>query len=352
MWRPCGTFDDTYEKDIAIVRTPAQWSITVASLAVLAVLPLFAGGYVMTTVNLIAISIISAQGLGILTGLTGQISLGQGAFMGVGAYTLMMLMNYLGFSFWLALPCSMVSAGIIGLIFGLPSLRIKGFYLAMATLSAQFIIPWVITNVRPDLTGGTSTINIKYPSLFGLGLSTQPRMYYVIIFFTIAILYLTRNLARSKIGRAFVAIRDNDLAAEIMGLEVFRYKLLSFTICSMYAGLAGSLWVLWMGAVNVDSFTLHESIWFLGMIIVGGLGSVPGVCFGVIFIRVLELFVQQISPPIAGLFPDAVGAAIKSGLSPFTFGLVILLFLIYEPRGLAHRWEIVKHFYRRWPFSY
>lgn len=352
MWRPCGTFDDTYEKDIAIVRTPAQWAITVAGLAVLAVLPLFAGGYVMTTVNLIAISIISAQGLGILTGLTGQISLGQGAFMGVGAYTLMMLMNHMGFSFWLALPCAMVSAGIIGLIFGLPSLRIKGFYLAMATLSAQFIIPWVITNVRPDLTGGTSTINIKYPSLFGFDLSTQSRMYYVIIFLTIAILYLTRNLARSKIGRAFVAIRDNDLAAEIMGLEVFRYKLLSFSICSMYAGLAGSLWVLWMGAVNVDSFTLHESIWFLGMIIVGGLGSIPGACFGVIFIMVLELFVQQISPPIAALFPDAIGAAIKSGLSPFTFGLVILLFLIYEPRGLAHRWEIVKHLYRRWPFSY
>lgn len=149
-----------------------------------------------------------------------------------------------------------------------------------------------------------------------------------------------------------MAIRDNDLAAEIMGLEVFRYKLLSFFICSMYAGLAGSLWVLWMGAVNVDSFTLHESIWYLGMIIVGGLGSIPGACFGVVFIRVLELFVQQISPPIAALFPDAVGAAIKSGLSPFTFGLVILLFLIYEPRGLAHRWEIVKHFYRRWPFSY
>lgn len=352
MWRPCGTFDDTYEKDIAIVRTPAQWAITVASLAALAVLPLFSGGYFMTTVNLIAISIISAQGLNILTGLTGQISLGQGAFMGVGAYTLMMMMNHLGFSFWLALPCAMVSAGLIGLIFGLPSLRIKGFYLAMATLAAQFIIPWVIINVRPDLTGGTSTMSITYPSFFGISLSTQSKIYYVVMFFMIAILYLTRNLARSKIGRAFVAIRDNDLAAEIMGLEVFRYKLLSFFICSVYAGLAGSLWVLWMGAVNVDSFTLHESIWYLGMIIVGGLGSIPGACFGVIFIRVLELFVQQISQPMAALFPDAVGAAIKSGVSPFTFGLVILLFLIYEPRGLAHRWEIVKHFYRRWPFSY
>ena len=303
MWRPCGTFDDTYEKDIAIVRTPAQWAITVASLAVVAVLPLFASGYVLTTVNLIAISIISAQGLNILTGLTGQISLGQGAFMGVGAYTLMLLMNYLGFSFWLALPCAMVSTGIIGLIFGLPSLRIKGFYLAMATLAAQFIIPWVIINVRPDLTGGTSTINIEYPSFFGISLSTQFEIYYVMMFFMIAILYLTRNLARSKIGRAFVAIRDNDLAAEIMGLEVFRYKLISFFICSVYAGLAGSLLVLWMGAVNVDFFTLHESIWYLGMIIVGGLGSIPGACFGVIFIRVLELLVQYISPPHCSAFP-------------------------------------------------
>lgn len=352
MWRPCGIFDDTYERDIAIVRTAPQWAVTIASLVALAILPQVASGYVMTVVNLTAISIISAQGLNILTGLTGLISLGQGAFMGVGAYTMMMLMNHLGFSFWLAVPCAMLSAGLSGIIFGLPSLRIKGFYLAMATLAAQFLIPWLIINVRPDLTGGTSTINIQYPTFFGVSLSTQASIYYVIMVSTVIIVYLTRNLARCKIGRAFVAIRDNDLAAEIMGLEVFRYKVLSFFICSLYAGLAGSLWTLWMGAVNVDSFTLHESIWYLGMIIVGGLGSIPGACFGVIFIRVLELLVQYISPPIAALFPDAIGAAIKSGLSPFAFGLVILLFLIYEPRGLAHRWEIVKHFYRRWPFSY
>jgi len=352
MWRPCGIFDDTYERDIAIVRTAPQWAVLMGSLVALVILPRVASGYVITTVNLIAITIISAQGLNILTGLTGLISLGQGAFMGVGAYTMMMLMNHLGLSFWLAVPCAMLTAGLSGIIFGLPSLRIKGFYLAMATLAAQFIIPWLVINVRPDLTGGTSTINIQYPTFFGVSLSTQAGIYYVIMAFTAIIIYLTRNLARSKIGRAFVAIRDNDLAAEIMGLEVFRYKVISFFICSMYAGLAGSLWTLWMGAVNVDSFTLHESIWYLGMIIVGGLGSIPGACFGVIFIRALELFVQFISSPIGALFPHQIGAAIKSGLSPFTFGLVILLFLIYEPRGLAHRWEIVKHFYRCWPFSY
>lgn len=351
MWRPCGTFDDKYEKDIAIIRTPTQWAIILLSLVALVILPKVVSGYIITTVNLIGISIISAQGLNILTGLTGQISIGHGAFMGVGAYTLMMLMNHLGFSFWLALPCSMLCSGLVGIIFGLPSLRIKGFYLAMATLAAQFLIPWIIINVRPDLTGGTSTITIPVPSFFGIRFSSRST-YYVIMFFTVVVVYFTRNLARCKIGRAFVAIRDNDLAAEIMGVEIFRYKLLSFFICSMYAGLAGSLWALWMGAVNVDSFTLQESIWYMGMIIVGGLGSIPGTIFGVIFIRLLELFAQVLGPPIARLFPDAIGAAIKSGISPLLFGLVILIFLINEPRGLAHRWEIFKNFYRRWPFSY
>lgn len=352
MWRPCGTFDSTYEEDVAIIRTPTQRCLTVAGLLVLCFLPQILGGGTITTVNLIALSVVSIMGLNILIGLTGQISLGHGAFMGVGAYTLMMFMNHLGFSFWLALPCAVLSAGVIGLFFGLPSLRIKGFYLAMATLAAQFIIPWVIVNVRPDLTGGTSTLTIEAPTLFGFVFSTQGRIYYLVMFFAVVSIILTRNLQRSKIGRAFVAIRDNDLAAEIMGVEIFKYKLLSFFICSLYAGLAGCLWAVWMGAVNIDSFTLHESIWYLGMIIVGGLGSVPGAVFGVIFIRVLEPVSQMIGPQIAAFFPDAIGAAIKSGISPFIFGLVILLFLIYEPRGLGHRWEIIKHFYRRWPFSY
>jgi len=352
MWRPCGAFDDTYEKDIAIIRTPTQWAIIVVSLIALAIMPKFVSGRIITTVNLIALSIISAQGISILTGLCGQISLGQGAFMGVGAYTMMILMNHLKFSFWIALPCGVMSAGLSGLIFGLPSLRIKGFYLAMATLAAQFIIPWTIMNVRTDITGGTNTINISSPNFFGIVLSSQAKIYYLIMFFSVAVVYLTRNLARSKIGRAFVAIRDNDLAAEIMGVEIFQYKLIAFFICSLYAGLAGCMWAIWVGAVNVDSFTLHESIWYLGMIIVGGLGSIPGAVFGVIFIRLLDLFVQIIGPPITAFLPDVIGASIKSGISPLTFGMVILLFLIYEPRGLAHRWEIVKHFYRRWPFSY
>ncbi len=352
MWRPCGTFDDTYSKDMAIIRTKPQWGLTIAGLLLLAFLPYILGPATITSVNLIAISVVSIMGLHILTGLTGQISLGQGAFMGVGAYSMMMLMNHGHLNFWIALPCALVIAGLIGLFFGLPSLRIKGFYLAMATLAAQFLIPWFIVNVRPDLTGGTSTLTVAFPQIGGFVFSSQERIYYLVMTFAVVTVFLTRNLQRSKIGRAFVAIRDNDLSAEIMGVEIFRYKLLSFFVCSVFAGLAGCLWAVWMGAVNVDSFTLHESIWYLGMIIVGGLGSVPGAVFGVIFIRILEILAQHLGPLAAGILPDALAAAVKSGISPFIFGLVILLFLIYEPRGLAHRWEIFKYFYRRWPFSF
>ena len=352
MWRPCGTFDDTYEKDIAIIRTSTQWVLTLASLLALAILPWLVSGRIITTVNLIALSIISAQGINILTGLTGQVSLGQGAFMGIGAYTLTILMKHLGFSFWLALPCGTISAGLIGLIFGLPSLRVKGFYLAMSTLACQFIIPWMIIHVRPDLTGGTDTVNIPVPTFFGTPLSTQPRIYYVVMFFTLATLYFTRNLARSKIGRAFVAIRDSDLAAEIMGIEIFKYKLLSFFISSLLAGLAGCMWVLWLGSVHIDFFTIRESIWYVGMVVIGGLGSVPGTVLGVTFVRLLELFAESIGPFIASFFPYFIGASIKTGISPLIFGLAMLFFLIYEPRGMAHRWEIVKHFYRSRPFRY
>jgi branched-chain amino acid transport system permease protein len=351
MWRPCGTFDDTYEKNISIVRTPAQWIITIASLVALALVPEFASGRVIVTVNLIGISIISAQGLNVLTGMTGQISLGQAAFMGVGAFTQMMLMNHLGFPFWLALPFAMFFTGLMGVFFGLPSLRIKGFYLAMATLAAQFLVPWMIIHIRPDITGGTNTITIKPASLLGISLSSQSRVYYVIMFFTVVVIYLMRNLARCKIGRAFIAIRDNDLAAEVMGLEIFRYKLLSFFICSLLAGLAGGLWTIWMGSVNVDIFTLEESIWYLGMIIVGGLGSVPGAVFGVIFIRLLYLFIIIWAPTVSGFFPTVFAASVEKGLHPLLFGLIILLFLIYEPRGMSHRWEIIKNWYRSWPFS-
>ena len=164
--------------------------------------------------------------------------------------------------------------------------------------------------------------------------------------------FLAKNLQRTRVGRAFIAIRDNDLAAEVMGINLFRYKLLAFFICSFYAGIAGSLWAYWMCAINVDHFTMGESIWYLGMVIIGGMGSIPGSVFGVCFIRILDIIVKILGPMIGQVVPAALATSASAALGPFIFGLVMLLLLIFEPRGLAHRWELFKSSYRLWPFSY
>jgi branched-chain amino acid transport system permease protein len=352
MWRPCGAIDDTYEKDLAIVRTEAQWAWLAVGVILLYLLPFMASGVVLNTVNFIAITVIALHGVNILTGMTGLITLGHTSFMAVGAYCMTLMVVYLGMSFWLAAPIAVLLTGLAGVIVGLPSLRIKGFYLAMATLAAQFIIPWLIIHVRPDLTGGTDTLNVPPPIIGEFRLASQTSLFYLCMTVAVVATYFSRNLQRSRFGRAFIAIRDNDLAAEIMGISIVRHKLLSFWLCSIFAGLAGVLYAVWMRGISPEHFDLNESVWYLGMLIVGGMGSVPGVIFGAILIRSLSILVLYLGPYVGGFFPAASGTAIELGLGPVVFGLVVLGFLIFEPRGLARIWERFKAFYRLWPFSY
>jgi branched-chain amino acid transport system permease protein len=352
MWRPCGVMDATYAEDLAIVRTRDQWILTITALAALYLLPQLVSGVTLNTVNHILITIIALHGVMILTGLTGQITVGQASFMAIGAYSMTMMVRYWGFSFWMATPLAIIVAGLVGIVVGLPSLRIKGFYLAMATLAAQFIVPWLIVNVRPDITGGTDGLTVPAPDLGGFPIASQTSIFYLCATVAVLVTVFTRNLVRSRFGRAFIAIRDNDLAAEIMGIQVVRYKLLSFCLCSMYAGLAGCLYAIWMRAIGVEHFTLHESIWYLGMLIVGGLGSVVGVILGAVLIRSLNIVATYIGPWIAGYLPPGTGTVIELGLGPIIFGVVVLSFLIFEPRGLARIWERFKSYYRLWPFSY
>lgn len=352
MWRPCGTFDTTFERDEAIVRTPLQWGLLAGGIIAALFLPYIISGSTLNTVNLILITVISVQGINILTGMTGQITLGQTAFMAVGAYSMALMVEYWHFSFWLSLPLAMLASGLVGLVFGIPSLRIKGFYLAMATLAAQFIIPWTIVNVRPDITGGTDTLVVPAPRIGDFVMSSQASMFYLCLILAILCTYFCRNILRSRVGRAFIAIRDNDLAAESMGVGIFRYKLLSFFICSVLAGLSGALYAVWMRGVSVEHFTMSESIWQLGMLIVGGMGSPAGVWFGVIFIRGLDVIVRYIGPYVEPLFSADAGAAVALGMGPVVFGLVGLAFIIFEPKGLYRIWERFKAFYRLWPFSY
>lgn len=347
--RPSGVFDVRYEQDISIVRTRAHKVWALVGVIVLLSFPFFAGSHWVSVVSIIAIVAVAVQGLNLLTGYCGQISLGQAAFMAVGAYSSGILTARLGMPFLLAVPLAGLSAGLIGLVFGLPALRIKGFYLAMSTLAAQFIITWTVKHL--GVTGGTTGLVLAAPSVGPFVVDGEAGLYYLLVTVAIIMMYFAKNLVRTKVGRAWLAIRDNDLAAEIMGVNAYYYKLLAFFICSFYAGVAGALWAHYLTVIHPEHFTLTNSIWYLGMIIVGGMGSITGAIFGVVFITLLDEMVIQLGPAFGALLPG-ISQTVSASLSLMAFGLIIMLFLIFEPRGLYHRWQLLKTSYRLHPFSY
>ena len=346
---PCGIFNETYKQDRAIVRTKLQWGILVVALTLLLIFPLFGGYYLTSLINHISIIIIAVLGLQLVMGYCGQISFGQAAFMAVGAFTSAILTLELKLPFWVALPISGIVAGLIGVIAGAPSLRIKGFYLALATIAIHFIIMWL--PLRLEITGGILGLHPPPPTLAGFAFDTEFKMYYIIVPVMLLMTFFAKNFTRTKLGRAFVAIRDNDLAAKVMGVNLFYYKLLAFFIACFYAGIAGSLMAHWFLIAHVELFPFYHAVLYVGMVIVGGLGSIAGVFFGVLFLRLLDELVLLAAPPLAAAFP-ALGIHPAAALSVSVFGIVIILFLLFEPRGLAHRWEIFKASYRLYPFAY
>ena len=350
MGMPCGVASRSYEDDSAILRTKLHWVLVAALLVILVTIPLYTSLDLLNLFNTIGIWIVASYGLNLLTGYCGQISLGHAAFMGVGAYTSAILVSKVGMPFWITLPCAALMAGLAGIVFGLPSLRIKGFYLAMATLAAQLILSFAFIRWT-GLTGGYAGMPAPSPELGGFTFESDQSYFYLILFVVVLATLAAKNIARSRAGRAFVAVRDNDLAAELMGINPFRYKLLAFFIASCFAGAAGALWAHYIGHVTAEQFTLWNSIWFLGIVIVGGLGSTTGTIFGVFFIKGLEYGTDYATTVVASAYPTFGGNIIAS-VSQIVFAMAIALFLIFEPRGLAHRWEMFKHYYRLWPFSY
>lgn len=346
---PCGVYNTKYAQEVAVIRTKLQWGIFIASLIALFTFPLYATGYFIGLFNYLAITIVNILGLMIVTGYCGQVSFGQAAFMAVGAYASAIFTGKVGLPFWFALPLSGLVAGVVGLIGGAPSLRIKGFYLALATLALHFLIMWIV--IRLEITGTTFGLSVPPPKLGGLVFDTDREMYFIIMPVMVIMTFFAKNIVRSKTGRAFVAIRDNDLAAELLGINVFRYKLLAFFISTFYAGIAGSLWAHLIQIVHPEQFTLWHAVMYLGMIIIGGLGTIVGVFFGVLFLRLLDEMVLFLSPTLAEMFP-ALGVHPAAALSLSLFGVVLIIFLIFEPRGIAHRWSIFKAYYRLHPFAY
>ena len=346
---PAGTRNYTYAQDMAIFRTKTHWALLLVLLVILFTGPLYWGNYWLGVANLLGITIIAATGLSILTGYCGQLSIGHAGFIAVGAYTSAVLTNRLELPFLVGLICAGLAAGLVGMLFGIPSLRVKGFYLAISTIAAQFIIIWVI-NHWTNVTGGFDGISVPPASIGGITFISQASQFYLITVITVVVIFLAKNLARTRAGRAFVAIKDNDLAAQVMGINLFRYKLIAFFIGCFLAGIAGSLLAHWIGFMNAENFTLMDSILYVGMIIIGGLGTTTGPIFGAIFIRLLQQGITFIAPVLEDTF--ALPAGFTTGIGPMVFGLAIILFLVLEPRGLAHRWQLFKASYRLWPFSY
>ncbi|RMG95141.1 MAG: branched-chain amino acid ABC transporter permease [Chloroflexi bacterium] len=344
-----GIFHTTYESDMALRRTPLMRLRLILVIAAALIFPFLANGYQLTLANQIGITAIGAIGLNILTGFTGQISLGQGAFMAVGAYSSGLLAARLGMPWWLTLPFSCIITAVVGAIFGIPSLRLKGLYLAIATLAAQQIIEWLITHWTV-LTGGVEALVVPTPTLFGIRMNDDFNFYWIMLLLLSATTLFAVNLFRTKIGRAFIAIRDQDIAAEVMGVNTFQYKLLAFATSSFFVGLSGALVAQYRNIVNYERFTIETSILYLAVIIIGGLGSVSGSIYGSVFMVLLPAILTNLGRALGGVIPG------MSRLIPFiqqgVFGITIILFLIFEPEGLAKIWRDIKDYFRLWPFSY
>ncbi len=342
-----GSFQESYAQDMAILRSRPQWVMLLVLFAFLLTCPLFLSDRILTLMTMIGIAIISVHGLNILTGYCGQISIGHVGFMAVGAYTSAVLTAKLGWSFWAALPCAALAAGMAGLIFGLPSLKIKGFYLIMATIAAHFIIIWLVLQLY-HVTGGPDGLAVPKPKIGSFVLSSKASYFYLVTAIACLATALAINIVRTRAGRAFVAIRDNDLAAEVMGINLWSYKLQAFFIGCVYAGVAGALLVHYYGFASVDQFPFMDSVWYLGMLIVGGMGSTSGAILGAVSLKLLDELVTIVGPILSA----AVAAQAAASLALISRGLIIAIFLIFEPRGLAHRWGMIKAYCRLWPFSH
>lgn len=365
-WFQSGNYRRSYREDQTIFATfSEEASLIVLLLALLAVPQLpFMSRSLFRLFDLALIYTIAVMGLNLVTGYAGQISIGQAAFMGVGAYAAVAITRdlatpLLGFEstipFWYAMLLLPVSGGVaaaVGAFVGLPSLRLKHLYLAIATLAFQIVFTWTVGHLPWLEQGGA--IRIQRVEFLGetiRGSTTIGPFYYYVALVVVVIMAIgMRNLLRSRYGRALVAVRDNDRAADAMGIDPGATKVMAFAIAGFYAGVAGALLTLYNGSVIVESFSLGISIDFLAMAIIGGLGTMPGSLIGPAFLLFLDPWVEQFAGFVQRFFPATID--VGTAMRPTFFGLIIVLFLIFEPRGLANGWRLLRQYFKRWPFKY
>lgn len=345
----CGEFRTSYRADTTIFPTPMSRNFALGGVVLLLLAPLVLNAYYLNLLIQIGYYGIAALGLNILVGFTGQISLGHAAFFGFGAFASAWINNSFGIPVILSIPLAGLLTTAVGMIVGVPAGRIKGLYLAIATLASQFILEDFFARAE-WFTGGSSGSLANSISLFGYQMGTDQRYFYVVLFFVVVMFLFGANLLRTRDGRAFVAVRDHYLSAEIMGINLTKYRILSFGISSFYAGIGGALYGHYLGFVSAEGFTILLSIQFLGMVIIGGLGSVMGALLGTTFMVLLPEVMTSLVGTVGDLLPGlSQGVAY---IKQMAIGLAIILFLIFEPDGLAHRWKMIKAYWKLYPFSY
>lgn len=363
VWLPCGDYHQDYARDQGWWQSRFIKGKMILLLAMFYIgIPLLLSDYWIGVANMIGYTLMGALGVQLLIGFSGLITLGHSAFLAVGAYTSTLLVLQFPwprvFLDWgIAYPLSVIAAafvaGLWSVLFGLPSAKVKGFYLILTTMAAQFItVDFVLTQYVSKIGGRAQSFSLP-PGTIKIGawvIDTDLKVYYLMLVLVTLLVTVTANLLRTRPGRAWVAIRDNDVAAETLGINIVWYKLLSFFVAGFMGGIAGAFWVSNTAALSPEHFPWFWSLWLVGVVLIGGVGSIHGVIFGSIFMVVVMELLQMTVIPLAAYYPKLLMdfAYIKE----MVFGLAICAFLIYEPNGLAYRWWQIKNYFNLWPFSY
>jgi branched-chain amino acid transport system permease protein len=343
-----------YYEDVHFFRSGVTLFWFIVLMAFLALFPFLFKNYYVYLANYMAINVIVAIGLNILVGYTGQISLGHSGFFAIGAYATLVLMSKVGLPFVLALPAAALATAVFGFLIGLPALRLEGPYLSIATLGFGLTITRVIGRI--EFFGGRQGLHAPELTIGPWHLNTDRDFYYLLITLTVILTVAARNIIKTKVGRAFIAIRDADIAAETMGVNLMYYKTLAFAVSAFYTGLAGGLYAFVLRFIEPELFGLLMSILFLAMVVVGGLGSIFGAIVGACLLSYMDLELRNIlSIPYVGFWLEALSKSYFSitGVSNIQFilyGLIMVLIMLFEPLGLYGFWIRTKIYWRTWPF--
>jgi branched-chain amino acid transport system permease protein len=343
-----GQFRTSYARDMAVVDTGFRWTMLSLFLAGLLALPLVASRLVLELASQVALAAVGALALNLLTGMAGQISLGHAGFLAAGAFTVGMLVEGIKAPPWLTLPAAAVVGGLLGLIVGVPSLRLKGLYLALGTLAMHYVVLWIGAEYQARF-GFNTGVTVPPLALGTLAIRTTQEWYYALVAFAVLTTFVCVNLQRSRIGRAWMAVREREIAAASLGIAVARLKLSAFVASAVMTSLAGAVWAYHRSFVSVEAFGFNTTLEYIAMVIIGGLGSVLGALIGAAFVTLMPYAIDAAVAALpAGvntqfyLFPLKFGA----------FGLLMALFLLFEPQGLVGMWQRARNWVVLWPLRY